>query len=129
MAAQNRIETRNWDLYDTRHVVYRPLGLKPDELKRGYDWAYESFYRWNSILKAASAHTSAKHSLKHFFYSAGWKKFERAWGLVIRIKQLSQMRPLLEAVLAPVAQRVSSAKVPEVTRSNHNLKLWKTTLS
>jgi hypothetical protein len=129
MAAQNRIETRNWDLYDTRHVVYRPSGLAPDELKRGYDWAYESFYRWNSILKAASAHTSAKHSLKHFFYSAGWKKFERAWDLVIRIKQLSQMRPLLEAVLAPVAQRVSNSKVPEVTRSNHNLKLWKTTLS
>jgi hypothetical protein len=67
--------------------------------------------------------------LKHFFYSAGWKKFERAWDLLIRIKQLSQMRPLLEAVLAPVAQRVSSSKVPEVTRSNHNLKLWKTTLS
>jgi len=44
-----------------------------------------------------------KHGLKHFFYSAGWKKFERAWDLVIRIKQLSQMRPLLEAVLAPVA--------------------------
>ncbi len=129
MAAQNRIETRNWDLYDTRHVVYRPSGLKPDELKRGYDWAYESFYRWNSILKASSAHRSAKHSLKHFFYSAGWKKFERAWDLVIRVKQLSQMRPLLEAVLAPVAQRVSSSKVPEVTRSNRKLKLWKTTLS
>ena len=129
MVAQNRIETRNWDLYDTRHVVYRPSGLAADELKRGYDWAYESFYRWNSIMKAASAHTTAKHGLKHFFYSAGWKKFERAWDLVIRIKQLSQMRPLLEAVLAPVAQRVSSSKVPEVTRSNHNLKLWKTTLS
>jgi len=129
MVAQNRIETRNWDLYDTRHVVYRPSGLAADDLKRGYDWAYESFYRWNSIMKAASAHTTAKHGLKHFFYSAGWKKFERAWDLVIRIKQLSQMRPLLEAVLAPVAQRVSSSKVPEVTRSNHNLKLWKTTLS
>jgi len=103
MAAQNRIETRNWDLYDTRHVVYRPSHLTPDELKRGYDWAYESFYRWGSILEAASAHRLAKHRLKHFFYSAGWKKFERAWDLVIRVKQLSQMRPLLEAVLSPVA--------------------------
>jgi radical SAM superfamily enzyme YgiQ (UPF0313 family) len=128
MAARNRIETRNWDLYDTRHVVYRPSGLTPDELKRGYDWAYESFYRWSSILKAASAHTSAKHSLKHFFYSAGWKKFERAWDLLIRVKQLSQMRPLLEAVLAPVAQPVSSSKVHDVTRSEHNLKLWQATL-
>jgi hypothetical protein len=103
MVARNRIETRNWDLYDTRHVVYRPSGLSPDQLKRGYDWAYKAFYRWSSIFEAASAHTSPKHRLKHLFYSAGWKKFERAWDLVIRVKQLSQMRPLLEAVLAPVA--------------------------
>ncbi|HXH38572.1 MAG TPA: B12-binding domain-containing radical SAM protein, partial [Thermoanaerobaculia bacterium] len=75
----------------------------PEELKRGYDWSYEAFYRWGSIVEAASAHRSFKHRLKHFFYSAGWKKFEPAWDLVIRIKQLSQMRPLLEAVLAPVA--------------------------
>jgi radical SAM superfamily enzyme YgiQ (UPF0313 family) len=106
MAAQKRIKTRNWDLYDTRHVVYRPSLLSPEELKRGYDWSYEEFYRWGSIFEAAAAHTSAKHRLKHFFYSAGWKKFERAWDTVIRIKQLSQIRPLLEAVLAPVATPV-----------------------
>jgi radical SAM superfamily enzyme YgiQ (UPF0313 family) len=129
MDARNRIKTRNWDLYDTRHVVYRPLGLAPDELKRGYDWAYESFYRWGSILKASSAHTSAKHSLKHFCYSAGWKKFERAWDLVIRIKQLSQLRPLLEAVLAPVGQPVRSSSVREATPYDHKPKLWETTLS
>lgn len=102
MAAQNRMTTRNWDLYDTRHVVYRPKSMTPDELKNGYDWSYESFYRWDSIFKAASAHGSAKHRLKHFLYSAGWKKFERAWDFIIRVKQLSQMRPLLEAVLAKV---------------------------
>jgi len=71
----------------------------PDELKRGYDWAYESFYEWGSIFKAASAHGSPKRKLQHFCYGAGWKKFERAWDMVIRIKQLSQMRPILEAVL------------------------------
>ena len=103
MARQKRIETRNWDLYDTRHVVYRPSGISREELKRGYDWAYREFYRWNSIFGAASAHSSVKHRVKHFCYSAGWKKFERAWDMVIRIKQLSQLRPLLEAVLAPVA--------------------------
>ena len=104
MAADDRIETRNWDLYDTRHVVYRPSDLSPGDLQRGYDWSYESFYRWSSIFEAASAHASLKSSLKHVFYSAGWKKFERAWDLVIRIRQLSQMRPLLEAVLAPAGQ-------------------------
>jgi len=128
MAARNRIETRNWDLYDTRHVVYRPSCMSPDELKRGYDWAYESFYRWGSILKAASAHKSAKHSLKHFFYSAGWKKFERAWDLVIRVKQLSQMRPLLEAVLAPVTQPVLSSNTREVTGPAHDAGPWEARL-
>jgi radical SAM superfamily enzyme YgiQ (UPF0313 family) len=105
MAAQDRVVTRNWDLYDTRHVVYRPVGLSPEDLKRGYDWSYEAFYRWDSIFQAASAHGSAKHAVKHIAYSAGWKKFERAWNLVIRIKQLSQMRPLLEAVLSSVARQ------------------------
>ena len=128
MNARNRIETRNWDLYDTRHVVYRPSCMSPAELKRGYDWAYESFYRWGSILKAASAHKSAKHSLKHFFYSAGWKRFELAWDLVIRIKQLSQMRPLLEAVLAPVTQPVLRSNAREGTRPAHDAGSWEATL-
>ncbi len=109
MDAQDRIVTRNWDQYDTRNVVYRPSGLSPEELKRGYDWAYEAFYRWDSIFQAASAHKSTKHQMKHFFYASGWKKFERAWDTVIRIKQLSQIRPLLEAILAPVADTASAA--------------------
>jgi len=120
MAGQNRIETRNWDLYDTRHVVYRPSRLSPEELKRGYDESYESFYRWSSIFKAASAHSSAKHRLKHFFYSAGWKKFERVWDLVIRVKQLAQMRPLLESVLAPVGAVTRSDGKSERMPDNEN---------
>jgi len=127
MVRQNRIETRNWDRYDTRHVVYRPSGLSAEELKRGYDWAYESFYRWPSIFEASKAHESLKHQLKHFFYSAGWKKFEPAWDLVIRIRQLSQMRPMLEAVLAPVAEAARKSSDGEDTCSDHSLKLWQST--
>jgi radical SAM superfamily enzyme YgiQ (UPF0313 family) len=118
MEAQGRIATRNWDLYDTRNVVYRPTSMSPDELKRGYDWAYESFYRWGSIFKASAAHESFKHRLKHFFYSAGWKKFEPAWDLVIRIKQLSQMRPILEAVLAPVAKTATNQEPLPLRRTS-----------
>ena len=110
MAASTRIQTRNWDLYDTRNVVYRPSCMSREELKRGYDWAYEEFYRWSNIFAASSAHESVKHRLKHFFYSTGWKKFERAWDVAIRIKQLSQMRPILEAVLAPVPTRTDHVR-------------------
>src|SRR4249920_1230977 len=49
--AAGRILTRDWDLYDTRHVVYRPMRLTPEALKRGYDWAYREFYRWSSIAR------------------------------------------------------------------------------
>jgi len=99
---EGRIVTSNWDLYDTRHVVYRPARLHPERLKEGYDWAYREFYRWTSIARASFAHGSTKHQAKHFFYAAGWKKFEAAWNTVIRARQLSRMTPLLEAVLSRV---------------------------
>ena len=102
MDAERRITTRNWNLYDTRHVVYRPARLQPEELKTGYDWAYREFYRWSSISRAALAHRSRKHQAKHFFYAAGWKKFEAAWNMVIRARQLAHMTPMLEAVLSRV---------------------------
>jgi radical SAM superfamily enzyme YgiQ (UPF0313 family) len=127
MVRQKRIETRNWDRYDTRHVVYRPTGLSAEELKRGYDRAYESFYGWQSIFQASRAHDSVKHQLKHFFYSVGWKKFEPAWDLVIRVRQLSQMRPMLEAVLAPVAGAARNSSDRGDTCSDHTLKLWQST--
>jgi radical SAM superfamily enzyme YgiQ (UPF0313 family) len=86
MQAEDRIVTRDWDRYDTRHVVYRPARLTPDALKAGYDWAYREFYRWPSIVRSSLAHGTVKHQAKHFFYAAGWKKFERLWDGVTEIK-------------------------------------------
>jgi radical SAM superfamily enzyme YgiQ (UPF0313 family) len=100
--AANRILTRDWDLYDTRHVVYRPARLTPEALKQGYDWAYREFYRWSSITRASLSHGSLKHQAKHFFYAAGWKKLEAMWDTVIRARQLPIMTPLLEGVLSKV---------------------------
>ncbi len=102
MEQSGRITTRNWDLYDTRHVVYSPARLTPQRLEAGYDWAYREFYRWSSIARAARTHDSLKHQAKHFAYSAGWKKFEAAWNIVIRLRQLRRMTPMLEAVLSRV---------------------------
>ena len=73
MAQDGRIVSGDWNLYDTRHVVYRPMRLTPEALKDGYDWAYREFYRWSSIAQAALAHGTVKHQAKHFFYAAGWK--------------------------------------------------------
>ena len=100
-------------------MVYRPIGFTARQLKRGYDWSYRAFYEWGDIVKAASAHRSIKHRVKHLAYSAGWKKFEPAWDFVIRIKQLSQMRPLLEAILSPVRPSPGEAVAPVALESGH----------
>jgi radical SAM superfamily enzyme YgiQ (UPF0313 family) len=103
MEQQGRIVSRDWDIYDTRHVVYRPARLRPELLEEGYDWAYREFYRWSAIGRASLSHGTLKHKAKHFFYAAGWKKFEPLWDLVIRARQLHCMTPLLEAVLAKLS--------------------------
>jgi radical SAM superfamily enzyme YgiQ (UPF0313 family) len=102
MMAEGRILTNNWDLYDTRQVVFRPARFTPEALKRGYDWAYREFYRWPNIVRASLHHGTLKHQAKHFFYAAGWKKFEPVWDLMIRTRQLMRVTPLLEAVLSRV---------------------------
>ncbi len=104
MEEQGRIVTRDWNLYDTRHVVFRPARLKPEALKDGYDWAYREFYRWSAIGRAALSHGTLKHQAKHFFYAAGWKKFEPLWDAVIRARQLRRMTPLLEGVLSKLTR-------------------------
>jgi radical SAM superfamily enzyme YgiQ (UPF0313 family) len=100
MEKEGRILHRNWDQYDTRQVVYKTAGLNADELKRGYDWAYHSFYSWKNIYKASMQHETVKHKLRHFAYAGGWKKFEPLWNFMIKTKGLNKMLPLLEAILS-----------------------------
>jgi radical SAM superfamily enzyme YgiQ (UPF0313 family) len=102
MEKQGRILTRNWDLYDTRNVVYQTTNLTAGELTLGYKWAYKEFYRWSNILDSSLQHDSYKHKLKHLFYTGGWKKFEPVWNFLIKTKNLNSMLPLLESILAKV---------------------------
>lgn len=107
MEKEGRILTNNWDLYDTRHVVYRTAKLSAAELEYGYNKAYDDFYSWSNIYKASMQHEQLKHKLKHFFYTSGWKKFEPVWNFMIKTGQLELMMPLLESVLAKVRSKPS----------------------
>lgn len=102
MDQQGRILTRDWNLYDTRNVVYQTKSLTAEELKSGYEWAYKEFYSWSNIFKSSLNHESHKHKLKHFFYTSGWKKFEPIWNFLIKTKNLNNMLPILEGVLSNV---------------------------
>jgi radical SAM superfamily enzyme YgiQ (UPF0313 family) len=99
LESQGRLLHRNWDLYDTRHTVFQPARMTPSQLEEGYWKAYQDFYRWSSILKGASSKPTLLGAARHVAYSAGWKKFEPLWDLVIRAKQVAHMRPALEWIL------------------------------
>jgi radical SAM superfamily enzyme YgiQ (UPF0313 family) len=99
MQAQGRMTTTNWDLFDTRHVVYQPTKLTPDALEAGYWRAYRDFYRWGSIFQGAAAKPDLMGKLRHVAYAGGWKKLEPLWDFVIRARHVTDMLPMLEAVL------------------------------
>ncbi len=99
MAAQGRLTSGNWDLYDTRHVVFRPIQMTPSALEAGYWRAYREFYQWQSIFKGASTKPDAIGKLRHVAYAGGWKKFEPAWDWLIRARRVAHLRPMLEGVL------------------------------
>jgi radical SAM superfamily enzyme YgiQ (UPF0313 family) len=100
MAAQGRMLHSDWDLYDTRHVVYRPAQLRPEALEAGYWRAYRQFYRWGAIFQGASTKTTVAGQVRHIAYAGGWKKFEPMWDWVIRAKRVTRLLPMLEAVLS-----------------------------
>ncbi len=99
LAAEGRILTRDWNLYDTRHVVFQPAQMKPEALEEGYGRAYRRFYRWGSILRASRVKDGWRERLRHLLYTGGWKKFEPFWNVLIKTGQLARMVPLLEATL------------------------------
>ena len=99
MQAAGRMLHRNWDLYDTRHTVFQPAKLTPNQLEEGYWRAYRYFYRWGSIFRGAWAKQEWRGRLRHFAYATGWKKFEPLWDFMIRARRVTRMLPLLETIL------------------------------
>ncbi|MDY6782437.1 MAG: radical SAM protein [Cyanobacteriota bacterium] len=99
MQDQGRMTTDNWDLYDTRHTVFRPAKMSAETLEAGYWKAYRDFYRWSAIFQGAWTKSAWGDRLRHLAYSGAWKKCEPVWDLLIRTKQVNRLLPALEEVL------------------------------
>lgn len=99
LAAAGRITNSNWNLYDTRHVVYQPAKMTAAVLESGYWQAYKDFYRWGSIFQSAWTKETWEGRGRHLIYAGGWKKFEPLWDMIIRAEQVAKVRPMLESVL------------------------------
>lgn len=46
-----RIVDQNWEHYDFRHCVIRPVRMTAEELQDGADWLYRQFYRLDRVVR------------------------------------------------------------------------------
>jgi radical SAM superfamily enzyme YgiQ (UPF0313 family) len=51
LLAEKRLLSCNWDDYDTMHVVFEPAKMSPDELYRGFKWAYRETFKIPHIVR------------------------------------------------------------------------------
>jgi radical SAM superfamily enzyme YgiQ (UPF0313 family) len=100
LSAEGRIVHSEWDLYDTRHAVFRPARMTAAQLETGYRRAYREFYGWPAIVRSARTEETMNARLRHLAYTAGWKKAEPLWDLAIRHGRVQRLLPLLETLLA-----------------------------
>ena len=49
--AENRILSKDWELYDGQHVVFEPLHMSVAELQAGHERAWKYAYRYRSIAR------------------------------------------------------------------------------
>jgi radical SAM superfamily enzyme YgiQ (UPF0313 family) len=80
LAAEGRILTRDWEIYDGQHVVFQPLRMSPQQLAAGHERAWKSVYRYSSIVrrlwKARSfAPLSVAANLGYRFYAHNLQRF------------------------------------------------------
>ncbi|MGH7303285.1 MAG: B12-binding domain-containing radical SAM protein [Candidatus Rokuibacteriota bacterium] len=85
LAAEGRILTRDWELYDGQHVVFQPRHMSPHELAMGHEHAWKKVYRgsaiarrlwkaraWEPLALAANlGYRFYAHNL-HRFYTCDW---------------------------------------------------------
>lgn len=51
MESEGRILTRDWELYDGQHVVFRPTHMSAQELMAGHEWAWKAVYSRSAIAR------------------------------------------------------------------------------
>jgi radical SAM superfamily enzyme YgiQ (UPF0313 family) len=95
MESEGRILHKDWSLYDTGNVVFRPAHMTPDELADGYAWCYERLFSHASIWRRRPADWRAV--VPYLAMSYLYKRSNRLWHLLIRHRLTATVwRPLVE---------------------------------
>jgi len=95
MHSEGRILHRNWDQYDTAHVVFQPRHMSAAQLQHGYAWCYDTLFSHRSIWarRPADAHAVLPYLAMSYLY----KRSNRFWRFLIRHELTGAVwRPLIE---------------------------------
>jgi radical SAM superfamily enzyme YgiQ (UPF0313 family) len=82
MEAEGRLLHKNWTLYDTSHVVFRPKQMSALQLAEGYAWCYERLFSHRSIWRRRPADVRAV--VPYLAMSYLYKRSNRLWPWLIR---------------------------------------------
>jgi len=95
MEAEGRILHRDWSLYDTAHVVFRPRHMTAEQLAEGYAYCYERTFSHRCIWRRRPRDWRAVPAYLAMAYL--YKKSNWLWPLLIRNRLTHWVwRPLLE---------------------------------
>jgi radical SAM superfamily enzyme YgiQ (UPF0313 family) len=95
LEAEGRILHRDWDKYDTAHVVFKPKYMSCEELDEGYAWCYDNLFSHRSIWQRRP--TDRKAVLAYLAMSYLYKRSNRFWRLLIKHRLTAAVwRPLIE---------------------------------
>lgn len=92
---EGRLLHRNWELYDTAHVVFRPRRMSIEQLEAGYAWCYERLFSHRSIWRRRPQDGDAV--LGYLAMSYLYERSNLFWHLLIRHRLTAKVwRPLVE---------------------------------
>ncbi len=114
--SQGRILHRDWDRYDTSHVVFKPMRMTIEQLAEGYAWAYRRLFSARSIWARRPADPRAVPAYLAMSYL--YKKSNPMWRWLIRTQTTAIVwRPLVEWTRwrhLRFRRRLESAAIPGV---------------
>ncbi len=79
---EERILHKNWDEYDTKHVVFSPVGMSAEELLAGYRRILREVYSFDAILK----------KLSHYWQIDFWQQSNRLDPVKLQYRLLFAIR-------------------------------------
>ncbi len=120
LEAEGRILTKNWELYDAQHVVFRPAKMSVEELQLGVETAWKHAYSFRSIARRIR-HSPAPWPVKlgtnlgYRFYAHNLSRFYNCDWILGSVSSPMRHKPLekISSVSSHVRRLATSRRDPD----------------